>query len=595
MTRRNRAVLAAALAGALLQAACGGKDPSRVDRPPVVEGFQPADRHIDAFVGDTLRFSINASDPDRDNLATRFFVDGTPVGEGEFWDYAVLDTGLVDIRGQVADGEHMAYIEWQVEGAVPVNFPPVIGTTLPVELNPTLVIGNTMNFSVIATDPEMAPLTYSFSVNDSFVVSDRNLTYLGSSVGPKLVRVVVSDGDKSAAHEWQLKVTTVPDNIPPAPVMITLAETGVQPGEINIEWTAVGRDGMFGKPSIYQVRTSPVPILTEQDWARGSDRPGVPPTAFPGETMRMVVGGLQPARLTYVAVRATDDFGNISAIQAPVNVLTRGMRFGGRVIDTVTYRGIPNARVAFGNEFEITDSEGVFEFVEQGFGDGLIFVRDEDGAEIGGYYNYDKPYSAKHLDVVNLYMLPNYPMATTTYYIDFLAFYKSMTDVPLIPYGSDQRRRELPIALYCREHTNQGLDYAATITAVGEELAGVIGSPVFYPAPDPLPAARVETTYNGVISRDRYSIKEWSPDYYPLAGLIEFRVLYTPSTVEPFKQIIRHEFGHALGLNHSTDPGHLMIGFVAASVPTFTPDEVALLRSYYCIPRGWDMRRYTRD
>jgi hypothetical protein len=170
-----------------------------------------------------------------------------------------------------------------------------------------------------------------------------------------------------------------------------------------------------------------------------------------------------------------------------------------------------------------------------------------------------------------------------------------MTDVPLIPYTADQRRRELPIALYCRPYTHAGLDYAATIEAVGDELAGVFGSPVFYRAPDPLPAARVETTYNGVITRDRYSIREWSPDYYPLAGLIEFRVHYADSTVEAFKQIIRHELGHALGLNHSFDPGHLMVGFQAASVPSFTPDEVALLRSYYSIPRGWDMRRYARD
>jgi hypothetical protein len=304
MKRRNQAVLAAALAAAMVQAACSGKDPARVDRPPVVEGFQPADRHIDAFVGDTLRFSINASDPDRDNLATTFFVDGAPMGEGEIWEFAVLDTGVVDIRGNVSDGEHTAYIDWQVESDVPVNLPPVIETTLPIELNPTLVIGTTMDFAVIASDPESLPLTFSFSVNDSVVANARNLTYLGSSVGPKLVRVVVSDGDKSVTHEWQLKVTTVPDNIPPAPVVITLAETGVEPGEINIEWTAVGRDGMFGRPSIYQVRTSPVPILTEQDWARGSERPGVPPPAIAGETMRMVVGGLQPARQTYVAVRA---------------------------------------------------------------------------------------------------------------------------------------------------------------------------------------------------------------------------------------------------------------------------------------------------
>jgi hypothetical protein len=594
MNRTLRVALAAALAAALANASCESDDPARVDRPPVVETFEPTDRRVDAFVGDTLRFTIHATDPDRDALATSFYLDERWVAGSDVWDFAIEDTGLVSIRARVTDGTHTSYIDWRVQSTIPLNLPPLIETTLPVEPQPVLVIGNTMSFAVIANDPENARLSYSFFVNDSLIVNDRQFSYLASSVGMKVVRCVVSDGENQVSQEWQLKVTTIPDNIPPATVAITRLETGAEPGEVNLEWTAVGRDGMTGKPSFYEVRTSPVPFLSEADWARGSNRPGVPPPAEPGQTMHMVVGGLLPARLTYVAVRAADDFGNISPIQPPIQVMTRGMRFGGRVVDTVTWQGIPDARVTFGDGLVVTDANGVFEFVEQGYGDGIIAARDEDGPEVGAYFNYDMAYSVKHLDVVNLYLMPAYPL-TTTYYTDFLTFFRAMTDIGGVPAAADQHRRDLPIDLYVRPFVKNGLDYQATILSVAAELDTIFHSEVFVPVSDASSPIRVETDYNGIISRDRYQVLTWSADWYPMAGLIEFRVHYTPGVVDAFRQIIRHEMGHALGLNHSLDPKHLMVGGQAASVPTFTSDEIAVLRTYYAIPTGWNVRRYRRD
>lgn len=582
------------MAAALAHVSCDSRDPARVGRPPVVESFSPAGRVLTGFVGDTLQFSLRASDPDHDRIDATFTIDDRWAGDGTTLNFALEDTGLVSVRGSVSDGSHTSYIDWQVERLVPVNLPPLIETTLPIELNPVLVIGNWMGFAVAADDPEDEALYYAFSVNDSLVNNERQFSYQATSVGIKHVRVVVSDGDKSITHEWQLKVTTIPDNIPPAPIVITLCETGAEPGELDVEWTAVGRDGMVGKPSLYQVRTAPAPFLSEADWARGSDRPNVPAPATAGQTMRMVVAGLQPARPSYVAVRASDDFGNISALQPHVQAVTRGIRFGGRVIDTVTRDGIPNAIVSFGSVSRTTEADGTFEFTEMGFGNGVIVARDDVGAGIGGYFDYDKPYVTEHLDVVNMYLIPNYPLVTT-YYSDFLSFYRTMTDIGGIPYTADQRRRDLPIGLYCRPFIKDGLDYAAAIRSVGEEFAAFIGSPVFYPAGTPLPAERVETTYNNVLGRDRHTFIEWTPDWYPLVSLIEFRTHYTLPVEDAFKVIVRHEMSHALGLNHSIDTKHLMVGGQAPSVSTLTSDEVAVLRTFYTIPRGWNIRRYQLD
>ena len=594
MQRYNLAVLAVSLCTVLAVASCGSNDPTRVDRPPVVNSYSPTTRTLNAFVGDTLQFQIDAFDPDHDALTTSYAIDDRFVFDGTTWNYVIEDTGAVSVRGTVSDGEHTSYIDWHLTTSVPINLPPVIETSLPQEASPVLVIGNSMNFAVIAADPELDALTYSFAVNDSLVATQRQFVYKATSVGIKRIRVVVSDGDKIAWHDWQLKVTTVPDNVPPATVLITFAETGQEPGEINIEWTAVGRDGMSGLPSQYQVRTSPVPVLTEADWNRGSDRPNVPAPAQPGQTMRMVVGGLQPARLTYIAVRAIDDFANISALPPPVQAVTRGMRFGGRVIDTVTWQGIPGATVSFGVQSKTTGPDGEFEFTEQGLAEGTIVVRDELNPGVGNYFDYTKPYTAKHLDVVNLYLIPNYPL-TTTFYADFLDFFRRMTDVQGIPYSADQRRRDLPVPLYIRPYEKNGLDYAQAVREVADEFDAILGVRVFSVATSPLPAQRVETTYNGTIERDQLEVLTWSADWYPLVSLITFRIVYNAGNVEGFKVIARHEFGHALGLNHSFDTSHIMVGGPAPSVQHFATDEIAVLRSFYAIPRGWNVRYYEHE
>jgi hypothetical protein len=131
MKRSNRVVLAAALAAALAHVSCGSNDPTRVGRPPVVESFSPTGRVLTGFVGDTLQFTIRASDPDSDRLAGSFAVNNHWIADGTTLHFAVDDTGQVSIRGSVSDGSHTAYIDWYVNRRAPVNFPPVIETTLP--------------------------------------------------------------------------------------------------------------------------------------------------------------------------------------------------------------------------------------------------------------------------------------------------------------------------------------------------------------------------------------------------------------------------------------------------------------------------------
>jgi predicted Zn-dependent protease len=76
---------------------------------------------------------------------------------------------------------------------------------------------------------------------------------------------------------------------------------------------------------------------------------------------------------------------------------------------------------------------------------------------------------------------------------------------------------------------------------------------------------------------------------------VTFRTEYTAPVEDAFKLVARHELGHALGLNHSADRQHLMVGGAAPSVSYFDSDEIAVLRTYYIIPRGTNVRYYERN
>ncbi len=121
------------------------------------------------------------------------------------------------------------------------------------------------------------------------------------------------------------------DIIPPAPINDILASTGIDPGELNLLWTAPGDDSLTGMASAYIIKAS-TELITESNWDSAATISDPPTPLESGEEQTMIVTGLVPAQLYYVAIKTVDDFSNISGL-SNVDSASAMFQFGSDIDD----------------------------------------------------------------------------------------------------------------------------------------------------------------------------------------------------------------------------------------------------------------------
>ena len=104
-----------------------------------------------------------------------------------------------------------------------------------------------------------------------------------------------------------------PESIPPATISLNAA-SGPEYGEIYLDWNSPGDDGMSGTAMTYIMRYAQYAIDTEAKWDAATDVTGEPRPLLAGTHQNMTVSNLVPGRTYYFALRAVDDFNNISAL-----------------------------------------------------------------------------------------------------------------------------------------------------------------------------------------------------------------------------------------------------------------------------------------
>ncbi|MBM4247837.1 MAG: hypothetical protein FJ149_00025 [Euryarchaeota archaeon] len=208
----NQATVATAMLA--LAVVLSGCTQTSVNRPPSVTSSEPGPE-VTMTEGGTLRFAVEATDPDGQPLTCRWYVDGNQslVTRPPFiLDYAPgRAVGDHQVRAVVSDGSLTASKAWRVT-VLPVDRPPVIVTDPPGSGPLAVNEGGALLFTVNAKDPEGAPVSLRWTL-DGATVLEGGASYrfepdFGQS-GAHIVSVHCSDGNSTTSHAWDVTVVDV--------------------------------------------------------------------------------------------------------------------------------------------------------------------------------------------------------------------------------------------------------------------------------------------------------------------------------------------------------------------------------------------------
>ena len=108
-------------------------------------------------------------------------------------------------------------------------------------------------------------------------------------------------------------MTTGSSDVTPPAAITDVTVTGSTGTTISIRWTAPGDDGTTGTASSYDVRYS-TSAITSGNWGSASQASGEPVPAAAGTQQNFTVTGLAPGRTYSIAIRTTDNAGNVSGL-----------------------------------------------------------------------------------------------------------------------------------------------------------------------------------------------------------------------------------------------------------------------------------------
>ena len=114
--------------------------------------------------------------------------------------------------------------------------------------------------------------------------------------------------------------TTSGDATAPAAIA-DLAVTGFTGTSLALRWTAPGDDGTTGTAAGYDIRYSTSQI-TNGNWGSATPVTGEPAPAAAGTQQTYTITGLTVNRTYYVAMKTTDEAGNVSALSNVANGTT---------------------------------------------------------------------------------------------------------------------------------------------------------------------------------------------------------------------------------------------------------------------------------
>ncbi len=205
--------------------------------PPIVVASPPADS-LEMAAGDVQKFSVKASDPDKDDrLGYAWFLDGHEVGRGPRWEFRAPSppTSKTRYRVEVKVSDKSGLkdrLAWNIALKIPSPPPRIIGAQ-PQEETVLTRVGQPLDFAVAAAlaggaGEAKQGLRYPWSVDDAPLQTTQTDSFRFVATPPatsQLTAIAVSpEGLKSAPRRWTVEVR--PPVVPPP--SLSLSEGAVR-------------------------------------------------------------------------------------------------------------------------------------------------------------------------------------------------------------------------------------------------------------------------------------------------------------------------------------------------------------------------------
>jgi hypothetical protein len=116
-------------------------------------------------------------------------------------------------------------------------------------------------------------------------------------------------------------VKTTSGDLTAPSAIANLNATGATATSVSMSWTAPGDDGNVGTATSYDIRYSTSPI-TLANWGSATQATGEPTPTAAGTSQNYTLSGLSGSTTYYVAIRTTDNSGNVSGLSNVINRTT---------------------------------------------------------------------------------------------------------------------------------------------------------------------------------------------------------------------------------------------------------------------------------
>jgi len=596
---KKRAILGMLAATLAIGSCIYQNNPLEPNQPPTIVTATPEVTYFSLTAPDSCTFLVRAADPDGDQVQYSFWVNDSLVTTRSEFTFQAIAAGHFGVRAEARDAGRKAVHEWFVTVFTKENKPPDITWWFPEQSSMACAVGDTLEFHFHADDPGDT-LRYSYYLDSRLLhAGSPDLINRFMKQGDFLLEGVAFDGQYADTVRWNVSVAGFPDTIAPAAIVDLTGGPGDEDGSIVLEWTAPGDDGNVGRASAYVVRTSTYPILTEQDWKGSSSKPGEPAPSPAGTRERMVIRNLVSANYVYVAMRSSDDFFNISPLGNCAKVLARGIDVRGRVTNAVT--GEPISGIYVSNEVKecLTDADGYYALLNIPSYSSQITVRDEKIAgDPGDYYDIRQPITQRaQVLQIDFPLIPVCCLRSVVqpdlYDGSFLSFFKDITETfgdlgkPTVFKGWNH----WPIKVYNPPMVYNGVDLQGYVRAAMAEWEDSTGIDLFTETPTPDDADALVEYNDTVEDRHNVSTTALNEDGTPARRELWIFFLYHQAPIDLIpEKIFTHEFGHIIGLKHSRNLGHLLVGYTTPQVDHVTTDEANAAKILLHYPNIYDFR-----